>query len=341
MQVTGSPARFLTLLCTLLTMAAHGQDTFPAGAAIPLPLQPTSSIATGTEVQPDNKGFLACVTRNLPATFRHNVTGELFSNLLLPPPQARQIVIAGHGASGRLCTGDGDQCAILANRRTTLDMSTSADWLPLAKQLHGRYDAILILACNVAFNRNGQQLLDAIAEATGADVAAPDSFIVCDDGGRNIRFPYGGQLLHSKANQLLSNGIQIQQPAPYKVPVENRGIFAVLGELVTVPKGGIDVVTISYRGYDRREFLNLRGFEGKAFVNLIDFDHPLVADVQPAAIVTGRFVIRLRMGDTLIDRALILYNNEVLEDASTFNVFYRVDSSLGGLIEQLAQAQTR
>ena len=110
-----------------------------------------------------------------------------------------------------------------------------------------------------------------------------------------------------------------------------------IDHLVEIPDENVSVVAFEYRGYDRQEFTTFREIDTKAIVSLIDFYHPLVTEAQPGAIVTGRLIVRLKFGNALIDRSLILYNNELLEDATTFNVFYRADSSLTELIEGLAQ----
>src|SRR6266403_3959213 len=67
---------------------------------------------------------------------------------------------------------------------------------------------------------------------------------------------------------------------------------------------------------------------------------PFATEVQPgtpAAIVTGTFRLRLKLGAKTVDKNLVLYNDVLVEDLEQQDVFYRVNRvRLSGYVARFA-----
>ncbi len=301
----------------------------PSGAIIG-PGNP-SSVEMGPEVQPTDQGFLQCSVTSLDSQYRHENTTRLAQNLAVLTNAKAEAVIVGHGWAGVLCTGNGDSC----NGQTDLMLAwdNMPAWQQKMQGLRGKYKSLTLLGCSVGAGKTlGSQLLNELSQVTQLPVRAPDSMIMCGPDGITFFSSDGGWV---QSNSPAKAGKATEQE--HKVAPAIIYKFSVDSSFAEVKPEAVTVSSFQHRGYRDREFHLLHLPNSHSLLARIDFEHPVVTKSRPGAIVTGKLTVQFRFKDSLISRELILYNDELLEDTTNQDVFYKTDGSLSKFIDDLVR----
>lgn len=288
------------------------------------------TVETGSEVVKENQGFLACATAVVKSQFHHGNTNEASGNLVSTPNKTSTAVIVGHGARGIQCTGDGDHCSDDPKMVAFFNVPT---WEPLATKLRGQFRALTLLGCNIGTGSDGSTLLKAVAQAAQMPVMAPDRMVFCGPDG--ITLIDGSPITWAIATP---NGAVTQmQEQPYNAPKSEFAQFKIAGQYKSVAMNAVSVLEFKYRGYRRSEFQTFRNADLSTLTNFIDFNRPVETKGRPGAIVTGRLRLGIKIGTANIERTFVLYNDELLEDMTEQDVFYRAADGLAEYMNRFAR----
>jgi hypothetical protein len=283
-------------------------------------------VATGQEVIQQNMGFLECASRSLQANFRHSSTSDASQKLAISPDPHEDAVIVGHGAPGVLCTGDGDNCS--GDDTKMVASFNVSSWNSLFVKLQGDFQTLTLLGCDVGQKGAGADLLYSIAQATQRTVRAPDSIIFCDAGG--ITFAAGGSWVEATPTVRPIPNVGPQ----YRIKPSNSYKFKIDGALTSAAPNSVKLLEFQHRDYQHKEFQTLRQFEGPGLLNLLNLGEPFETTGRPGAIVTGKLRLQIRIKNKSVNKAFILYNDELLQDVENPDVFYHADTQLSQYIDE-------
>jgi hypothetical protein len=287
------------------------------------------SIEMGTELFPLHQGFLQCSVDELQPEFRHGHTSELFDNLDRLPASGDRAVSVGHGGAGLQCTGLGDHC----NADDTIVMGNFNPnfWEPLAGKIKGKYRGMTLLGCEIGQGNEGAEFLYQMAQTIQAPVRAPDSLIFCVSDG--IYFDTGGKWVEATPKS---------KPAPhfaktYEVPETETFRFQIDRNVLSFKPTDVESLEFQHRGYRQKEFQTIP-LAASELLRMVGFSAPFETPGRPAAIVTGTFRLRLKLGAKTVDKNLVLYNDVLVEDLEQQDVFYRVNRvRLSGYVARFAK----
>lgn len=276
------------------------------------------SVETGTESDPLHNGFLQCAVNTLGPEFRHSATAEVFDELATKPDPSNIAVIVGHGITGMQCTGDGDNCPGTNDAIMMGDFNYSY-WQPLANRIRNDFASLSLVGCEIGQGSAGAKFLYQMAQTIQRPVRGPDCIVFCGPDG--LVFDDGGGWVEARPGE---GPPPVHPPKRYMVRPTTQFEFDVDGKRTEVVSNVITVQRFEHRTIHQREFQQFP-LETVTLLTFVDFGAPFETSGRPAAIITGRFHLQLKIGERRIERIFVLYNDVLLEDAEEQDVFYRVD----------------
>lgn len=133
----------------------------------------------------DDNGYLTC-GRNISqqgisaSLANHSTALEAIANLAAYLNGAAlpvEVIIIGHGYEGKIVTGAGQNAT--SDEDKYIGYDNPLEWKEQLGQLRGKISFLYLFACNAGAGDEGTDLLNQIAEAIQAPVAAPTGFIFC------------------------------------------------------------------------------------------------------------------------------------------------------------------
>src|ERR1043165_6407042 len=156
--------------------------------AMPLPPRELVAPVTATtpltlETGPDN-GFLPCAEHVLNPLLRNQTTDVAFTNLDSVASTAPESVMIGHGDTGSLCTGDGNQCGATAGTiMGDFNETRPGDrWDMAAGAERDKFASLVMYSCDTGANNEGADFLFALAKRINRRACAPTYLVWCGDG---------------------------------------------------------------------------------------------------------------------------------------------------------------
>jgi hypothetical protein len=252
----------------------------------------------------------------------HGTTSVAVSNLLscLETPGDLRVMIVGHGAPGIIITGSG---AVASDRDKRITVRNFSRWSASVGQLESRITELTFCSCETGAGDKGAELLMKVANHVKAIVSGFTGIIFVDATG-NITCETGGQWQHAHANTVLS---------PVPAPVHKFGETVNLR--LKYPEGFrtiniSDVFAISFfdPSKDDKRILSLEGEAAHEVVRMVDFTEPSEIDGAPLALITGTLKIEYLSQEERDSRTFLIYNDRLLFDQSTPNVYYYASPAL-------------
>ncbi len=309
------------MLCSALAWGRWSAAKNPQQKRRPLVLENigTVSIETGEEINGENKGFLDCASKRLNPDFPHGSTSEAFQKNLPSKSKLHAIaVVVGHGRSGYQCSGDGDHCGKY-NDQIVLGFSNFPFWKEFVQKSQGKFESLTLLGCDIGQDDEGANLLFHVAETVQMPVRAPDSNIFCDSSG--FTFDEGGDWVVATPTSRPS--VHIGR----NYPVQPRGnfIFSVDSKPLPIPTTAIKLLEFTHRTIQEEKF-RVVSLETASLTQIVDFGSYFKVSGRPAAVLTGTFRIEINLsGMPKIERTFALFNDDLVEDLSEQDAFYRAD----------------
>jgi hypothetical protein len=252
---------------------------------------------------------LNCAADSLPANNRHHDTVSAFD--YLKNSAETTIVLVGHGAGGSLCTGNGKSCT------TSVRFDNLNVWKSEAEKLrpNSTGKTLRILACNLAWGPDGEQLVQLLANRTGRRVLAPVSMVYCLGGAVTLQEPkwFEAQPQQMTVRTTASKSYAFAQAPAYLEIAPGRS-----STRVPWP----DVVVTDFRilpSFADHDFKPIPKEKWRSLAGQIDFMTPFHPG-EPLAIVTGQ--ITLLAGIT--EKQYLIYADGAVRDKQYPDTFFHV-----------------
>jgi len=262
-----------------------------------------------------DNGALACAADVLKPVTTHNDTKTAFDNLA--NTSSDTIVIVGHGATGMICTADGDTCT------SYIGEDNEKDWADLITgiQKNTKIKTIRLLGCGVGFDAPGRKLLQAIARNTGHTVLAPTSVVYCTNNG--VKLDQYGRWVQEPPVESMAASKTADEPSFSTQWLD-------LGETAKprfVPWKKVKVTNFSVlESYAGAQFADLPSAEAIRLAREINFGAQFDPHGQPLARLTGRLTLELNFG-LPISKTFLVYGDMVVRDEEDAKHFYRVSKA--------------
>ena len=278
----------------------------------------------------EDNGFIQCIADQLNPAWRNGTTEEAFRNLdrcLAAPGHA---AIIGHGASGLICTGDGDKCS---DPWEVIRHNNEASWRPDAARVRDQMSTLTLAACKPGAGSKGSHLLYRMAQVTNASVSGPTGDIWCH--------PKKGIWIEGYWKTATPN----QRPARRDVAEEpddltSNGEDAVV-VIDAVPRvvrlNDVEVVAIVLRVDGEEHNIGTRLDLGDNIHRLIALGTPEITISIPGALITGHLEIRMLLEERSVSKTYRILANSRLQDTEDTTFYYRLDRRLEERLEELAE----
>jgi hypothetical protein len=277
----------------------------------------TIDTATG---QYDN-GFLACARTGWPnpksdSTFIQAAT-NLASYQLVNPKKSRLIVntkmlvLAGHGNTGIISTGDG---MLPRSAQGYISSSTYSAWAPSFANINGHGIFLTLCGCDCGGGVAGAQFLYQLATLLNMPVQGRTGLVYLACPGAIISYE-NGSVWQVAQPGVLPNPINppsgsIRAVLPSKVWLKDTGeipISSVESVAVVTPNG---------------RTLGLSHERSMSLVQMANLDEPLIARGNPAAHLTGKIIMVVKNRRKTFQKIFFVYNDRLLrheDDPTTYN----------------------
>jgi hypothetical protein len=318
-EQTASTRAKIMLCCALVSNAAIAQ-TFIARQPSGAPL----TVETGSD-----NGFLACAVSALNAELQHGTADQAFSGLMARASAQSQAIISGHGSPGSICTGNGNRCVFTA--MTRFNESGMQGWGVSADKISGKFASLMLLSCDTGAEVQGAKFLHRIATHVHVPVSAPTYLVWCGNGQVWID-------KDSDIQTATDDAEPATKPKPrFVLPIATVYKLRVASGWALVPVSQVEVEQFGYSHYVGRSLRAVKG-EGATDLSLkIDFANPFQPGGVPAAVTTGTVVLNIRARDFSARRTFTIYTDDVAQDDQFPDTFYRIDSTLSGVMDALRQ----
>lgn len=258
----------------------------------------------------------------------HGTTSVAVSNLLscLETPGDLRVMIVGHGAPGIIITGSG---AVASDRDKRITVRNFSRWSTPVGHLESRITELTFCSCETGAGDKGAELLMKVANHVKATVSGFTGIIFVDATG-NITCETGGRWQHAHANKVLS---------PVPGPIHKFGEIVDLKLKYDEGYRTVrisDVFALSFLDPskdDNRTFL-LEGEAAQGVVRMVDFAEPSEIDGAPLALTTGTLKIEYLIQEKPDARTFLIYNDRLLFDQSTPNVYYYASPALATALSE-------
>lgn len=280
---------------------------------------PLSGCVTIDSTRPDL--YLSYAKTGTPASSNNSsvqtAAGGLASCLGGKKPAAQPGSIVGHGASGVIVTGAGQQ---LGTPDQHINHANSAIWNPLFSPLQGTMTSLFLYGCSVGAGAAGSQLLHEIAQTVGCNVYAPTGLIYCDSTG----------------NFSLEKGAQWQMASPQQAPGAIEAPDVAEGQVVS---GGHEVrlhvlenvlITsldqLSHAAFEPHPWTGVSQVRDDILDQLVREVHwhkPFTPPGQHAALFTASLTLTFGYGERAIRKVFSVFNHTLLQDMDHPHIHYR------------------
>lgn len=216
---------------------------------------------------------------------------------------AGTVMIIGIGAEGRINTGPNNA----VNPNEHISIESIDNWTPVLSQLKGKITEIVFCSCNTG--KDGTQLLQAVADITGARASAFTGLIFVDAAG-GIDCRGRGEWIHIDPSSLVRPTPEADMQVKLKFDDGYRS-------------GPVnDSSKVSYFVGASETSVSLDGADALRLFRLVEFDGPFETKGWPLAMVTGRLNIDFGVFDEVWKRNFVIYNDLLLQDESFLETFY-------------------
>ncbi|MCE0764773.1 hypothetical protein LWC35_17930 [Pseudonocardia kujensis] len=315
-------------------------------------LQDTAAGSTNSCVTIDSdtndNGYLAGARGAYPGYMSHGKTAEAVDNLLscLAPhivggssgSTPGLPIIVGHGNIGIFATGGGQNPFTDSNNHLLATFNQSA-WQADIGRLSASPSAMLsLISCDTGAGEDGADLLFEMAKLINYPVRARTGLTYAGNG--QITFQ-AGSTWQTATPQSRPTAIQ----PPVTPLLGDRTLIIRLinddGSEREVDLGAVDSVEIYLPSQTAPEQVGpnarLQGSAARDILSLVNFAAPARPGGALGAIVTGRLRVNFyeREGGALQSREFVIYNDRVLEDASTPGVLYWASPGIRAAFDSL------
>jgi hypothetical protein len=290
---------------------------------------------------PDN-GFNDCCASKYSGASRHTSTRQAIDNLVgslgllskvdVTTAGKRLPWIGGHGSAGFMTTGAGQNGT--QNGDNTIGTWNEGNWGSEFDKLRSRnFPVLTLLSCDTGAGDDGADLLLAIANRIGKTVRARTGLTSC--GGDGITFENG-------STWQVANPGQRPNPIPEPALLFDFSVSAmklqISGAFEEVSLDSVSKVSISrpytFLRQDVSQSFELDKKESQAILRLINFSDPFNPGGMPAAMVTAKIDIFFD-GKEDSPRHFDVYNNRLLHDLDSPNVFYKATPGFSTVLKMI------
>lgn len=262
----------------------------------------------------------------------HQTTAEAVSNLVqcLTNKSTKRVMIVGHGWSGQIITGTGEQPD---TQNASISIATQPIWTHSLPDLKG-IDELIFCSCDTAAPDEGPVLLQRVALEIGARVSGFTGMIYIDDQGQ-ITCGKSGYWRYADASGKLS---PLPEPTFVIKAIEVNMVLKLRddGDFTIVPVSDVSAFryfdpvspklsvrsSSNLKGLAPEPRFSLKGEEAQRLAATINFAEEEEIAGAPLAIVTGRVEIDYILGEEQGSRSFIVYNHRLLQDQLAPNTFY-------------------
>jgi hypothetical protein len=230
------------------------------------------------------------------------------------------INIIGHGEQGSIHTGSGD--VVSSDSHKFIGFPNSSQWTaqPNLIAIGTRpFSLCRLCACDTGAGPDGATLLSLMAQTINGPVEAPTGFLYCDQ--------YYGFFLEPNATWLRATPQHqphpIDPPKPYSTDAAMDTLtFKSPTGFFTIPITNVTALSMTPTGIHKFAPVIFAGAKAQWAATFVQFNKPFEQRAVPAAVVTGTFLVSFRRDDRDEQRAFRIYNNRMLQDVVTEDVYY-------------------
>jgi hypothetical protein len=245
---------------------------------------------------------------------------EAFVNLASRPNAQKVAIVSGHGNEGFICTGNGNHCRALS---VFVADSNEMQWTASAKKIDGMFDELMLLSCDTGAEGEGASLLYDIAVLIHRPVIAPTYLVWC--GGGKVWLDKAAEW--QRATDVGVPAVKHKPHATYEVPKIYK--LRIASGWAKVPAGNQTVHAFSYAsGRTGSVFVPIDSDLANDLAKRINFAAPFTPGGVPAAVVTAMVTLEINTKTLHFRRQLLIYSDDVVQDAKYRDVFYPIDSRL-------------
>lgn len=259
----------------------------------------------------NDNGYLQYARQNNPQAGRHNSTQEAANNL---PGGDTNKAIVGHGNRALIVTGTGQSAS---DPKKYIYLYNQSDWQTPLSALKGQCTTLYLYACHPGTSSEGADFLYNIARVVNCTVLGPTGFIYINAQG----------YFTLEAKSTWQSATPTHRPNPIEAPTP---YFTIMVDALTIVIQGKpreyawdDIVSFSFipllRNPENREpAVTVQGYEAQLILRRINLAEPFIPPGVPAALITGRIIIKFRD----VTKSFKVLNDLMLEDEEHPEIHY-------------------
>ncbi len=234
-------------------------------------------------------------------------------------PPVQSISIVGHGHSGIIVTGTGQQ---RGDKDHHIALDNTQTWIQAFSPLKGTMTNAFLYGCHVGMGPDGAKLLFDVAQTLGCNVYGPTGLIYCDGGGDFALEPFSQWQMATPQ----------QEPAPIAAPPvitpsEAGGLEVRLHVLENVVITTLDQLSHAFLDpHPATGWTSVPVALVEQLVREVLWHKPFAPIGQHAALFTGRLHLHFGHGERAIEKVFSVFNHTLLQDEDHPGIFYRASS---------------